>query len=412
MNLKPRLELLPEKPAAQTDQTTTLLVLARVTSPLAPTQTARPPLNLGLVLDRSGSMGGAKLEAAKRAALFAVRQLQPSDRLSVTIYDDTVETIIASTLVGDPGAFERRINSVRCGGSTALHDGWVAGATQVAAHLEAECLNRVLLLTDGLANAGETDPARICEHVRGLAARGVSTSALGVGEDFNEELLEAMAGSGDGNYYFIEGAGDLERIFAAELSGLMATLGGKVSLGIEPRDAEVEDVLSDLERNSLGRLMLSNLVSGGILEVVLELTIPPLSRASDVCLFRLAYDAPNAGSQAERVVMREALSLEAVSAREWAQLPSDARVTDAATRLKLARERREIARQLDAGDVEGAQSTLRGAREAMETMVAAPARAQEDAEFSALEDEIVGGSLAKASKMSRFSSYRRQRSRE
>ena len=407
--LKPRFELRPEKSAAKTNEPTTMLVLARLVSPAAPLSTARPPLNLGLVLDRSGSMAGAKLVAAKRAAAFAVRQLDAADRVSVTTYDDNVETIVPSTPAHDKAALEARINQIQCGSMTALHDGWVAGATQVAAHLEDGRLNRVLLLTDGLANVGETDPRRICAHVQGLAQRGVSTTTLGIGDDFNEDLLETMAGSGDGSYYFIEGAADLERIFAAELSGLMATLGRKVSLGIEPQNgAEVDDVLSDLQKNPLGRLMLSNLVAGGALEVVLQLTIPPLERASDVCLFRLAYDAPDAG----RIVMREALALDAVSADEWEKMPCDSVVTDAATRLKLARERREIARQLDEGNVAGARATLRTARATSETIAAMALQREESDSFKLLEREIEEGNLRKASKSSKYDSYRRQRNRE
>ena len=404
-----KIELLPEKPAAKTDEATELLVLIRVTPPIAMVGKKRPALNLGLVLDRSGSMAGEKLEAVKRAAIFAVQQLQSSDRVSVSIYGSEVETVAPSTLATDKAALARRIARIDIQGMTALHDGWMAGATQVAAHLQNDHLNRVLLLTDGLANVGETAPLRICENVKGLAARGVSTTALGVGDDFNEDLLQAMADSGDGNYYFIEGAADLERIFAAELSGLMATLGRKVSLGIEPQHgAEVSDVLSDLNQNELGRLMLSNLVAGNPLEVVVKLTIPPLERESDVCLARLAFDEPESG---ERKVVREALSLHAVSAREWDEMASDAVVTDAAARLELARHREEIGRHLDRGDVASARVALGTARTATEQLAVQRLRAEENEAFDALEGEIESGNLSRASKSSKYRAYQQRRSR-
>ena len=403
------IEVLPAKMAAKTDESTELLVLIRITPPFVAPEKKRPQLNLGLVLDRSGSMGGEKLQAVKRAASFAVHQMQQTDRVSVTVYDNEVETIVPSTQVTHSAAIVGRIEDVRCGGATALHDGWMAGATQVAAHLKDDALNRVLLLTDGMANQGERNPARICEHVKGLAERGVSTTTLGVGDDFNEDLLQSMAADGDGNYYFIEGAADLEVIFAAELSGLMATLGRKVSLGLEPQaGAKVVDVLSDLRRNSLGRLMLSNLVAGHALEVVVKLEIPPLSCASDVCLARLAFDDAQIG---ERCVKREALSLRAVAASEWDAMPADVAVTDAAARLQLAREREEIGRHLDSGDVASAHATIRRARSTSETIQMDGVRVEESDSFDALEREIAEGHTQRAAKRSKYDAYGRRHSR-
>ena len=404
-----KIELLPAKMAAKTDETTELLVLIRITPPHVKPNRERPRLNLGLVLDRSGSMGGEKLEAVKRAATFAVHQMQASDRVGVTVFDDEVETIVPSTLADNSSAIARRIADIRCGGSTALHDGWMTGATEVAAHLQEDGLNRVLLLTDGMANQGEKNPQRICEHVKGLAQRGVSTTALGVGDDFNEDLLQNMASAGDGNYYFIEGAADLEPIFAAELSGLMATLGRKVSLGLEPQNgARVVDVLSDLPKNDLGRLMLSNLVAGRALEIVVKLEIPPLERESDVCLIRLAFDDPQTG---ERRVVREALSLGAVSTSEWNELPGDVAVVDAAARLNLAREREEIGRHLDSGDVASAHATLQRARTTSEALASEAVRAEEGASFDELERGIESGNTSHASKRSKYDAYRTRHSR-
>lgn len=409
MSDKMKIELLPAKTAAKTDESTELLVLIRITPPHVAPNRERPRLNLGLVLDRSGSMGGEKLGAVKRAATFAIRQMQETDRVSVSVYDNEVETIVPSTLVHDSPAINSRIAGIRCGGATALHDGWMAGATEVAAHLKDDTLNRVLLLTDGLANHGETNPRRICEHVKGLATRGVSTTALGVGDDFNEDLLQSMASEGDGNYYFIEGAADLETIFAAELSGLMATLGRKVSLGLEPQNgARIVDVLSDLKQNELGRLMLSNLVAAHALEIVVKLEIPPLQRESDVCLIRLAFDDPQSG---ERRVLREALSLGAVTASEWDAMPAAVAVTDAAARLELARNREEIGRHLDSGDMESAHATLRRARWTSDTIVMDGVRVEESDSFDALERAIESGNAGHASKRSKYDAYRTRHSR-
>jgi Ca-activated chloride channel family protein len=184
-------------------------VLVRIVPPQIESRGERPQLNLGLVIDRSGSMSGAKLRAARQAAIYAVEQLLPQDRISVTVFDNTVQTIVPSTLATDKSSIISRIQRIDTGGTTALYDGWYQGGIQVSQHLDPRGLNRVLLVTDGLANVGETNPDRIAGDVHGLAKRGVSTTTMGVGNDYQEDLLEAMANSGDGNYHFIEGRATL-----------------------------------------------------------------------------------------------------------------------------------------------------------------------------------------------------------
>src|SRR6185312_12520580 len=154
--------------------------------------------------------------------------------------------------------------------------------------------NRVILLSDGLANEGVTDPNTIAGEAKALAARGVSTTTMGLGDDYNEDLMQAMGEAGDGDYYYIESPLQLVDIFHTELMGLMANAGQKVSLGIEPQGGStVAEVLNDLDRNALGRLMLPNLVVGMPISVVVRLQIPALSGETEVCRFRLAWDEPS-----------------------------------------------------------------------------------------------------------------------
>lgn len=112
------------------------------------------------------------------------------------------------------------INRLTPRNMTALYDCWLEGATQVSKYLQPEHLNCVILLTDGLANVGETNPDVIGNAVNGLSKRGVSTTTMGIGDDFNEDLMQGMALSGDGNYYFIQNPDQLPSIFNAELQGI------------------------------------------------------------------------------------------------------------------------------------------------------------------------------------------------
>ncbi|MEM7650190.1 MAG: VWA domain-containing protein, partial [Cyanobacteria bacterium P01_A01_bin.70] len=229
---QPQVELIPLHDAIVAQRSVTLDVLIRITPPPLPQDTERPALNLSLVIDRSGSMGGAKIARAREAARFAIENLLPSDRLSIVLFDNQIETLVPSTLATEKNSLLSQLDQVKARGTTALHAGWVEGGLQVSQYLNPDQLNRVILLSDGLANVGETRPDAIATDVHGLAQRGVSTTTLGIGDDYSEDLLAAMATSGDGNFVHIAAAEQLAAIFETELSGLAATLGQRVSLGL------------------------------------------------------------------------------------------------------------------------------------------------------------------------------------
>jgi Ca-activated chloride channel homolog len=294
----PTIDLIPLRAVVCSDSPTTLDVLVRITPPTAEVELKRPTLNISLVIDRSGSMSGQKIEYARQAACYAVQQLLSTDRVSVVIYDDVVETLVPSTLVVDKAHITRKIQRIEARNMTALHAGWERGGSEVAQYFNPEQLNRVILLSDGLANVGLTDLDAIATDVHKLAQQGVSTTTMGVGNDYNEKLLEAMTNSGDGNYYYIESAQQLPTIFQAELQGLMATVGTTVSLGIEPQaGVEVAEVLNELEVNRKGRYQLTNLIIGNPIEVVVRLRIPAIAQATDLCYFRLAWNDPQNGKK-------------------------------------------------------------------------------------------------------------------
>src|SRR5262249_46764231 len=147
------LELIPLRPAVRTDASVTLDLLLRIIPPPVGGTPRRPLLNLALVLDHSGWMAGSrKMDYARQAAVYAIEQLLPDDRVSITIFDDTVKTLAPAAAVRDKQRLIDLINRVEPAGSTALHAGWDAGARQVQALPVPGGLNRVLLLTDGLAN--------------------------------------------------------------------------------------------------------------------------------------------------------------------------------------------------------------------------------------------------------------------
>jgi len=336
-----------------------LTLLIRIHPAPAPQRSgARLPLNLALVLDRSGSMSGEPLETAKQAIVAALRQLHPQDRVSVVSFDDTVRVEVPSGSVRDLDALIAQVLRIESGGNTALYDGWLEGATQVAGHLNQEGLNRVILLSDGQANAGLTDPAEIARRVAGLSERGVSTTTLGFGRHYDETLLLGMATAGDGNFEHIEAARSLPTFFESELQGLTRTSGRTVSLGLEPNpeySTRVLEILNDLTQNSLGRYQLGNLVEGQPISVVVKLQLTAPAQSSTplgVTRVRLAWT----GLDGVRRKVRAQLDLPVLSPAEHGALPEDTEVVEATLLLTMAQRQRLAIAAMDQGDRAGATS--------------------------------------------------------
>lgn len=200
----------------------------------------RPPINVALVLDRSGSMSGAPLAAAKDAALRFSRFLGPADRLSVVAFDDEVHTLFGPGTGGDPSV-EAAIRPIGPGGSTNLSGGWLKGRSLVESGMVTGT-NRVVLLTDGQANVGITEPTDMAAAAGGAQGQGISTTTIGFGPDFNEDLLKAMSTAGRGNAWYVEKVDQMGGIFDEEIEGLVALAGQNVEVEIRLTHPQVQGV--------------------------------------------------------------------------------------------------------------------------------------------------------------------------
>ena len=416
----PQVAFITERAKLVAAREQTLDMLIRITPPAAPEETAkRPPLNLSLVLDRSGSMQGEKMVRACEATQYCIEQLLPDDRVSVIIFDDNIELLIPSQPATHKAKLKGLLAEVFARGTTALHEAWVRGGIQVSEHLVEPAINRVLLITDGLANVGETNPDRIIDQARGLCARGVSTSTIGIGADFNEDLLVPMAQAAGGNAWHVEQPTDMQRIFAVELEGLVAQVAHTVTLGLVPSDGvKLSDLLNDFELTETGRYQLPNLQAGSPLEIVARLRLPPQDAGTRRHLLdlKLGY-TPQELRAAE--VLRLSFEAEFAPESEVNSLPVNEEVTRAVQFLMNARARREAIRYMDAGDYGMAQASLRQARAA--TMVQAthaPAASapQYYAESAALDELESSLSDRTQDKMSRkrlaFQDYFRRNSKK
>lgn len=218
-------------PARTTD---TAIVKVALEGVKLPRREVRPPVNLALVIDRSGSMSGDKIEKAREAALEAVRQLAPDDVVSVIAYDTRVETLVPAQRVGNRRRLEEAIRSLEATGNTALHGGVVRGADEVRRFSEdGRYVNRVILLSDGQANVGPSSPEELGRLGASLMREGIAVTTIGLGLGFNEDLMTRLAQRSDGNTYFVENSSDLPRIFAAELGDVLNVVARRVVIEIE-----------------------------------------------------------------------------------------------------------------------------------------------------------------------------------
>jgi Ca-activated chloride channel family protein len=192
----------------------------------------RTPLNLAVVLDKSGSMTGAKLEKAKQAALQLVDRLTSRDVFSLVVYSDEARVLVPAQYVEDKEALKDKIEGIEAGGSTALYAGVKTGARQIQEYFSNKRINRVILLSDGLANVGPSSTRDLRRLGGDLAEKGISVTTIGVGDDYNEDLMAGLAEASDANYYYVKDTERLPEIFAKELGELLTVAAREIRIEI------------------------------------------------------------------------------------------------------------------------------------------------------------------------------------
>ena len=367
----PKVEFFTTHAKLEAGREQTVDVLIRITPPALnpdpssrPNWKGRPDLNLSIVLDRSGSMEGEKMIRAREAAMFCVDQMLPSDRLSVVTFDDHIDVLFPSEPVTNKQSMKDLIARVTARGSTALHEAWVRGGLSVSERMLDQGINRVVLITDGLANVGITSTDEIVTQAMGLYQRGVSTSTIGIGADFNEDLLMPMAQSGGGNAWHVVEPNDMQQIFQVELEGLIAQFAHTVSLSLIPADGvRIVDVLNDFDLTETGRYRLPNLQAGSPLDIVVQLKVGAEEIGTQMRLLdlRLGF-TPQDAKNAE--VSKQAHTVEFASRAEVDSSAVNQEVIKTVQFLMNARARNEAMKRLDQGDYAGAQVVLGSAVEA------------------------------------------------
>lgn len=192
----------------------------------------RPGVNLALVLDKSGSMQGDKIKRAREAAIDAINLLEPDDIVSIITYDSTVNVLVPATKLTDKEQVISKIRSIQPSGNTALFAGVSKGAAEVRKFLEKERVNRVILLSDGLANVGPSSPGELGSLGKSLVKENITVSTLGLGLGYNEDLMVQLASTSGGNHLFIEKASELADIFRKEFDDVVSVVAQEIDINV------------------------------------------------------------------------------------------------------------------------------------------------------------------------------------
>jgi len=342
------LSVIPSRNVALCGVKQTVRALVQITTPPAPADQPRPRLHVACVLDKSGSMAGAKLKMAKRAVRKLIKHLSPPDQLHFVTYDSNVQTVFENGDLSPNGKLDlvAKVKSVGAGTCTNLAGGLERGvgalnasaATAAAAGQPPPDVKRVFLFSDGLVNAGEQDHARILAAVGRYVAQGVTVSTFGIGADFDEKLMTGIATRGKGDYAFLETPESIAPLVSKSVHSLLLLAGSEATLQVAGVNGAVlskvyhedEDDSEDAPTGTLlGGVAIGDLHAENVKSILVELEVappgalgaggaPPAPQA--VCEVVLAYAKPAGGGApggaAERVTVRATLVMAFTSDRD------------------------------------------------------------------------------------------------
>lgn len=254
----------------------------------------RPPLNVSLVIDRSGSMAGDKIQYAKQAARRLVGMLSDQDRVSIVSYGSDVSVDFGSRPVTGHNReyMLNAIDRIEVSGGTNLSGGYERGLSEVRSWKDSRAINRVLLMSDGNANIGITYLPELQSLSRNALTQGVSLSTIGVGLDYNEDLMAAMANEGAGNYYFVDNITTITRSFEKELNGLTSTIARDSALVIKLAPGVTLGELYGFPFRQQGNsimIPLAEFYSKQSKNVLLKLNVPADASTRNVMDVQLSY---------------------------------------------------------------------------------------------------------------------------
>jgi Ca-activated chloride channel family protein len=342
-NTESQVLITPLKPALIQGMAQKLPILIRVQAPDPDLskKVERKPYHLSLVIDRSGSMSGEPLIEAVRCARYIVDRLDAKDMASLVVFDNNIRVLAETAVVGDRKILHSALTQVRPGGNTNLYGGWKAGMESLLPQCSEAALARVILLSDGNANEGETTETEdIANFCAAAVTNGVSTSTYGLGRDFNEQLMVEMGKRGAGNHYYGDTAADLFEPFAEEFDLIANLYARHVRLSLASPVGVKITLLNDYPvevRDGFPIVSLPEIPWGAEAWVLVELEIPAgLTMESGNQLLQAAVSARTIDG-APIAFQDATLTLKAFSAQAWEILVEDPLVLSRLTELEAGK---------------------------------------------------------------------------
>lgn len=366
----------------------------------------RQPLDLALVIDRSGSMRGDKIRKVKQAAIDLVDKLDDGDRVTLVTYDHHVTVVEKRRVADQPGraALKARLLEVRAGGRTALGPALfksleiLEGAERGETHIP-----HIILFSDGLANVGETRPKVISARSATAFARGVSVSTLGVGLDYNEDLMTQVADQGGGRYHFIKEASAIAGVLNDEFSGLSSTVARGIVLDLRPAPgARVTRVFgyASSEENSMTSIKVGTLYAGQTREILVQVDLPPAT-GDQAPVGTLLYRLRDVTADGAELVAEIAVKLGVSNSPEEVQKSERSEVSVRVAEVESAQELDKVARAVNRGEYQAAKGMLSSSLGRLREQNKATPSPKLDAQIADMEEAFNGVDAAKSSSRAR-----------
>lgn len=344
-----RMELLPQYDPIPSGAETELNVLVRLSAG-GTVATSRPTLDLAIVLDRSGSMAGDKLNDAKQAGLELIKRLEPRDRVTLITYDDTVVVNEKLRNVDAAGydALRSALLNTREGGSTALGPAMIQALTILeGAERGDKDIGHVILLSDGLANVGEQRPDVLGVRAAQGFTKGVSVSTLGVGLDYNEDLMTRLADQGGGRYHFIKESATIPNVLTEELAGLASTVAREVVLSVKasPQVLGVTAFGYPSEtKDGVTAIRVGSLRAGQVQDIIVRFKLNASADPVALGQFELNYrDTTQDGAARSGIAMMSVrTSADAMAVRQAEHTEVSVRVAEVETAVQLEQAARAV----------------------------------------------------------------------
>ncbi|MBX2803863.1 MAG: VWA domain-containing protein [Myxococcales bacterium] len=283
-----------DRTAILKSQATERFLTVRIDAPDVAGEAERRPVDVAVVLDASGSMSARdKIDYAKRAAKLVASSMHSGDTYSLVAFSDDAHTVVPSTEVRDLGRIERAVDRIFEGGGTNLYAGMDRGAREVRGALTGGDVGRVIVLSDGNANVGITDGSAMARFAADLVSDGVTLSTIGLGLDYNEDLLSRLADMGGGSYDFVDDPRELEAVFADELERTASVVARNTAVRIElPEGVEPLEVIGwDASRVDGGwQVFLGDVYAGESRKIVARVRVTGAALGErDVASVRVDY---------------------------------------------------------------------------------------------------------------------------